>query len=145
MIYKDLFIKDNIQQKHINLGLAKKLSKRFNKIILEIREDLKNPTKTINVLDDRFKINFKNKDISKFKKYKTVVIIGMGGSILGSEAIFEFFKKRIKKRIYFFNDLDENKIKEFKKKKKSKTLFIIISKSGNTIDIFCRLKFINSS
>ena len=143
MIYKDLFINDNIQQKHLNLGLAKKLSKRFNKIILEIREDLKNPTKTINVLDSKFKINFKMNDLSKFKKYKTVVIIGMGGSILGAEAIFEFFKKKIKKKIYFFNDLNENKIKEFKKKKNSKTLFIIISKSGNTIETFTNTFLLN--
>ena len=40
----------------------------------------------------------------------------MGGSILGAEAIYDFFQSKIKK-FYFFNDIDENKITEFKKKK----------------------------
>ena len=34
----------------------------------------------------------------------------MGGSILGTEAIYNFLKKKIKKKIYFFDDLDERKI-----------------------------------
>ena len=59
----------------------------------------------------------------------------MGGSILGSEAIYDFFKDKIKKKIYFFNDLNETSIKNFKKEKEiKKILFIIISKSGNTIE-----------
>ena len=33
----------------------------------------------------------------------------MGGSILGAEAIYNFFQKKIKKKFYFFNDLDERK------------------------------------
>ena len=45
------------------------------------------------------------------------------------------FQKKIKKKIHFFNNLDEGEIMNFKKKEKStKTLFIIISKSGNTIE-----------
>ena len=59
----------------------------------------------------------------------------MGGSILGSEAIYYFLQSKIKKKINFFDDLDISKITEFKKKQSlSKTLFIIISKSGNTIE-----------
>ena len=34
----------------------------------------------------------------------------MGGSILGAEAIYNFFRFKIKKKIYFFDDLDENKL-----------------------------------
>ena len=33
----------------------------------------------------------------------------MGGSILGAEAINNFFRKKIKKNIYFFDDLNEEK------------------------------------
>ena len=59
----------------------------------------------------------------------------MGGSILGIEAIHSFLKIKIKKKIYFFDDLDSNKILNFKKKENSKkVLFLIISKSGNTIE-----------
>ena len=39
----------------------------------------------------------------------------MGGSILGAEAIFNFLKKKIKKKIYFFDNLESDKLIEFKK------------------------------
>ena len=42
----------------------------------------------------------------------------MGGSILGTEAIYNFLKKKLKKKFYFFNDINEKKIIKFKKKKK---------------------------
>ena len=59
----------------------------------------------------------------------------MGGSILGAEAIHKFFENHIKKKIYFFNNIDEENLLEFKKKKISKeTLFLVISKSGNTVE-----------
>ena len=41
----------------------------------------------------------------------------MGGSILGTEAIHNFFSDKIKKDIYFFNNINEKKILNFKKKK----------------------------
>ena len=68
----------------------------------------------------------------------------MGGSILGTEAIYNFFQKKIKKKFYFFNNLDENKLYDFKKKENlSKVLFIIISKSGNTIETLSNLFSLN--
>ena len=54
--------------------------------------------------------------MKRFKKFKTIALIGMGGSILGAEAVNNFLGKKIKKRIYFFNDLNENTISNFKKK-----------------------------
>ena len=78
---------------------------------------------------------YKKTQISKLKTFPNVMVIGMGGSILGSEAIYNFFQTKIKKRIFFFNDLDENKITNFKKEENLKNvLFIIISKSGNTVE-----------
>ena len=147
MIYKNFFLKDNIKKKHFKSSVSKQLSKKFNKIFLDINSDIKNKNKTLNVLDKKFQFNFKIKDLNRFKKFKTIAIVGMGGSILGAEAIYKFLKKKIKKKVYFFNDLDENILKEFKKKEiKSKVLFIIISKSGNTIETLSNtflLKVIN--
>ena len=147
MIYKNFFLKDNIKKKHFKSSVSKQLSKKFNKIFLDINSDIKNKNKTLNVLDKKFQFNFKIKDLNRFKKFKTIAIVGMGGSILGAEAIYKFLEKKIKKRVYFFNDLDENILKEFKKKEiKSKVLFIIISKSGNTIETLSNtflLKVIN--
>ena len=60
----------------------------------------------------------------------------MGGSILGAEAIYNFLKKKIKKEVYFFDNIDVQKISRFKKNNRiDEVLFIVISKSGNTIEI----------
>ncbi len=110
--------------------------KIFKKIILEIKSE----DKTLNILNDNYKFNFLKKDLNKFKRYKKIVIIGMGGSILGAEAIYHLFKKKIKKKIYFLNNLDEIKINEVKSSIKiNNTLFLIISKSGNTLETITNL------
>ena len=141
---KNLFLKNNIQSENLKSSSRRYLSKKFEKIILEIKRDIKDVKKTIHILDDKLKFNFKTRNLKKFKNFKTIVLIGMGGSILGSEAIYNFFKKKIKKKFYFFDDLNENKIIEFKKKENiSKTLFIIISKSGNTIETLSNIFSLN--
>ena len=117
-----------------NKNLKKNFSKKYIKILSIIKKDIKDKNKTLNVLDKNFKFNYKKNDLKNFKKFKKIVIIGMGGSILGTEAIYNFLKHKIKKKVYFFNDLNEKKIKAFKGKNLSKILFIIISKSGNTIE-----------
>ena len=141
---KNLFLKNNIQSENLKSSSIRYLSKKFEKIFLEIKHDIKDVKKTIHILDDKLKFNFKTRNLKKFKNFKTIVLIGMGGSILGSEAIYNFFKKKIKKKFYFFNDLNENKLIEFKKKENiSKTLFIIISKSGNTIETLSNVFSLN--
>ena len=54
----------------------------------------------------------------------------MGGSTLGSQAIYDFLNHKIKKNFVFIDNLDVNK----KKKKEKKYTNIIVSKSGNTIE-----------
>jgi len=139
----NLIFKNNIKIKSHQLDF-KKLSKKFDKIYLEIEADIKRKNRTLNILDKDFKFSFKIKDLQRFKKYQSIVIIGMGGSILGAEAIYEFFQSKIKKKIHFFNNIDENKLTNFKKKENlSKTLYIVISKSGNTIETLSNLFALN--
>ena len=135
MITSNFNIENNI------LSIIKKdnfyfnISKKFNQIFSELKNELNNKNKTINILDKKFSLNFKISELQKFKKFKKIAIIGMGGSILGSEAIYNFLEKRVKKKIYFLNNINEKKIITLKKKEKlSEVLFIIISKSGNTIE-----------
>ena len=40
----------------------------------------------------------------------------MGGSILGSRQFMDFYKKKIRRKIYFLNNLDPEQIKILKKK-----------------------------
>ena len=86
-----------------------------------------------------------NKKYSNLKKYKTIVIIGMGGSILGTKAIYSFLKYKIKKKVIFLDNLDENYLKQIKKNKNlSKSLFLIISKSGNTDETILNMYFLKN-
>ena len=91
------------------------------------------------------KYSFNLKKIKKFKKFKTVIIIGMGGSILGAKAIYSFLKFKIKKKFIFIDNLDQEYLIRIKKKYDlSKTLFLAISKSGNTNETLVNLSFFNS-
>lgn len=115
--------------------IEKKLVEKFNKIITNISSDISDTTKTLNILNTNFKFNFKINDLKKFKKFNTLALIGMGGSVLGAEAIHDFLKFKIKKKLYFFDNLDQESIREIKKNENlNKVLFLIISKSGNTIE-----------
>ena len=81
-----------------------------------------------------------------FKKFKTIIIVGMGGSILGSKAIYSFLKYKIKKKLIFIDNLDENLIKKIRNENNlSKCLFLIISKSGNTSETILNLYFFKSN
>ena len=132
---ENLKFSNNLQEKYLNTKFRKNFSNKFNRILEQISIDIKNIKKAHNVLSENYKFSFKVKKIAKFKKFKTISIIGMGGSILGAEAVYNLFKKKIKKKVYFFNDLNIESILDFKKKAKlNKTLFIIISKSGDTIE-----------
>ena len=81
-------------------------------------------------LGNLYKDSYKKKDISKYKKYLNYRVIGMGGSSLGTKAIYDFLKKKIKKNFYFFDNL-QNEIISFKKKRH---VNLIVSKSGNTVE-----------
>ena len=63
-----------------------------------------------------YKYSFTQKIINKFNKFKNYNVIGMGGSILGAEAIYDFLNYKIKKKFFFIDNL-KKKIK-YKKRKK---------------------------
>ena len=104
--------------------------KKFNK---EISKDLnlilKEKNKVIESLSTFYKYSYNKKIISKIKKYKDVRVIGMGGSILGTEAIYDFLREKIKKNFYFINNLQSST-----KISKKKYINLIVSKSGNTLE-----------
>lgn len=135
MIKENLLLKNNIQKNYFKQSSFNSFSKEFEKTITNIKKEINDNHSTLNVLNKKYEFNFKIKDLKTFRKFKVYAIIGMGGSILGSMAIHNFLEKNIKKKIYFFNDLDEKKISKLKKNENlKKVLFLIVSKSGNTIE-----------
>ena len=120
------------------------IKKAFDKIFNEINDRCDDTKNTYHVLSKKFNFDFKINYLKKYKKFKNIVIVGMGGSVLGSNAIYDFLKHKIKKKVTFFDNLDKEKLGRFKKNNNvSNCLFIIISKSGNTIETLSNLKGFN--
>ncbi len=123
---------------------SQKKNKSLGKIFDEIKKDTKRERNVFSTLNKNFKFNFKIREFQKYKKFKLIVIVGMGGSILGSEAIYEFLQHKIKKDVIFLNNLNENEILKIKKNKNlKKGLFIFISKSGNTLETLSNINLLN--
>ena len=106
--------------------ISSSVVKKELRLILSDKEN-----QVINSLKLSYKYSFSNKFLNKFKnKFSSIRLIGMGGSILGTKAIYSFLNSQIKKKIFFFDNL----LPLLKKEKKSNFLNIIISKSGNTLE-----------
>ena len=108
------------------------LSIKKNKIIKkDLLSLLKKQPKLFETLKPNYQYSYSKKIISKYQKFDNIRIIGMGGSVLGTEAIYNFLKKKIKKKFTFVNNLNSN-ADYFKDK--NINLNLIISKSGNTLE-----------
>ena len=91
---------------------------------------LNQKTQVISSLSKSYKDSFSKKNTKLFNKKLDYRIIGMGGSTLGAQAIYDFLKKKIKKKFIFVDNLNTSKNKQTKKNLNN----LIISKSGNTTE-----------
>ena len=104
-----------------NLKIVKK------KLSILLREN----NEVINSLKQNYSYNFTRNLADKYKKYSNFRIIGLGGSSLGTQAINQFLRHKVKKKFTFIDNLEpkiENKLK------KKNFVNLIVSKSGNTIE-----------
>ena len=115
--------------KNINFTNFKKIKK--NNIKKNFQDLLNNQPLFFETLKPTYKYSYTKKKISKYKNFLNVRILGMGGSTLGTEAIYDFLKKKIKKKFTFINNLNNN---EDYFQDKNVNLNLIISKSGNTLE-----------
>ena len=106
-----------------------KLNKKTINTKKILTELLKEDNKILQSLSNNYSDSYTKKSLSKYKNFKNIRIIGMGGSSLGTRAIYSFLKHKIKKKLIFFDNLETNKIKD-----KKKHLNLIVSKSGNTLE-----------
>ena len=114
-----------------NINLINFKTKETNKsIYTNLKLILKKNDPVIKSLKKSYKDKYNQKIFKVFKKKFDYRIIGMGGSTLGTQAIYDFLKSKIKKNFYFADNL---KPKNEKLNKKSFNN-IIISKSGNTVE-----------
>jgi glucose-6-phosphate isomerase len=114
-----------------NISFKNFLTKNKNILVKKkLNLILKEKNQVINSLSKSYKDSFSKKNIKHFNKKFDYRIIGMGGSTLGAQAIYDFLKKKIKKNFIFVDNL--NAFKNNKAKKNLNNL--IISKSGNTTE-----------
>ena len=106
------------------------LKSNKSKVKKDLLKLMNSNSEVINSLTSNYIFSFSKKIIQKYKNFQEIRIIGMGGSILGSQAIYSFMKNKIKKKVHFINNLT----RDISKKKEKKILNLVISKSGNTLE-----------
>ena len=107
-----------------------KIKKKSKKINRDLNFLLKQKNDVILSLSKNYKYSFSKKILKKYKKFSNIRIFGMGGSTLGTQAIYDFLRNKIKKNFYFIDNLKLSS----KKNNKDKCLNLVVSKSGNTIE-----------
>ena len=106
MLKKDNFFKNYF----INLSKYNKNLKKTKKVFSSFIVDLKNnQIPLLKSYEKNYEFDFSETTVKKFSKYRNIVVIGMGGSILGTKSIYSFLKKKIKKEVFFFDVLIANK------------------------------------
>ncbi len=103
-----------------------KEKKKIKNFIKTIKDS--NEPKFFESFGSKYKYSFDKKLLKKYQKFQNLNIIGMGGSSLGIKAIYNFLENKIKKNVKFYENLN------LKKEINKKSLNIIISKSGNTLE-----------
>jgi glucose-6-phosphate isomerase len=99
------------------------VKKKLKKLLQENNEVIKSLRKT-------YKNSYNRKLVNKYNKGLNYRVIGMGGSTLGAQTIYDFLGKKIKKNFSFVDNLKS--ITKTNNEKKITNL--VISKSGNTIE-----------
>jgi glucose-6-phosphate isomerase len=102
---------------------AQKVKKKLKKLLQENNEVIKSLRKT-------YKNSYNRKLVNKYNKGLNYRVIGMGGSTLGTQAIYNFLGKKVKKNFSFIDNLQSNT----KINNEKKITNLVISKSGNTIE-----------
>ena len=109
----------------------KKINKNLRKLYKSLIKKKNDKKFLINTFSKSYNYSFNKKILKKYKKFNIYQIYGMGGSSLGARAIYNFIKPNIKKKFYFYDNLDaKNKLLCGR----NNSLSIIISKSGNTLE-----------
>ena len=107
-----------------------KVKKKNSKIKKNLKDLIGEHNHILQSLHKNYKDQFKIRNLRLYRKFKDIRIIGIGGSSLGTKAIYSFLKHKIKKNLLFLDTLTfENKKTESKR-----YLNLIVSKSGNTLE-----------
>ena len=107
-----------------------KTNKNLHKVRKKLNLIIKEKNQVLNSLSKDYRNSYDNTLVNKYKKFINYRVVGLGGSTLGTQAIYQFLKHKIKKNFYFLDNLQP----KIKKKFKKKFVNLVVSKSGNTIE-----------
>ena len=112
----------------------------------EIFEKIKKEKETIGYYNLPFQDTKEIKKFAENVKQKHIVVVGIGGSSLGTFAIHHFLiDKENDKKLHFLESTDPIDLqRRIKKIDLENALFIVISKSGTTIETISILKYLSS-
>ena len=68
----------------------KKINNEISKLLSEILQKKEHNYRVIDTFSNNYQYSYNKKKISKFKKYKSISIFGLGGSSLCIKAIYNF-------------------------------------------------------
>ena len=106
-----------------------KLVNQKKKILKSLKILINSDNEILSSMDKSYKDSYNKKLILNLKKKDTVNLVGMGGSVLGAKAIYNFLESP-KKKFNFIDNFSNYSIKQNNKK----NINLIISKSGNTLE-----------
>ena len=110
-----------------NISLSNfKLKKKNNnkkKVFKIFKKLLSSSNQVLSSLKSDYRDSYNKKFISKFERYNNFRLVGMGGSLLGAKAIYNFLSPKLKK----FQFIDNFSIDNFKKNK-IENITLVISK-----------------
>jgi len=128
------FVKSNSTLYRKNFGKCSKIFKN----LLYSKENF-----FFDTLSEQYQKNlFLKKILLKKKLHKKILVIGMGGSVLGSKMISSFFG--LDKNYHFLDNLNNVAVNDLIKKDLSMFTIFVISKSGQTLETLTNCNIILS-
>lgn len=135
---RNIFFKNKLCKQKYSKNILK-VKKEF----LQLKKDYKeNKIPLLSTFERNYEFSYSKKFVKTLKHFNNIILVGMGGSILGSRAIYSFLKKKIKKKFYFLDNLSEMNISKINNLKITKPVYIFISKSGNTLETISNFSLI---
>ena len=93
--------KNSIKNLDFDKNEIKKISTNFESIFRKIEKQKNIDNSIYNLIKKKILFSYKENKLRSFKSFNKIALIGMGGSILGSKAIYNFLKKKINKKVFF--------------------------------------------
>lgn len=142
------FNHDNMFINNQNTNITKKKIEEYkDKIKKAYDEVIAHPSKETQSYFDV--VNQETSELENYAKYlqkfDNIVVLGIGGSALGTKAIYSAFAKKGKNvpKLFVKDCIDPQQFADFLNDIEiEKTMFVVVSKSGGTLEVLCQTSIV---